>query len=126
MAGGNGGVSDGRVRRRRIVALEASDYVFEKLLRKGLSLQNAAEVLNGSPKFLMQAETIAVDASGHDRSQPARLIMIGPDRGGRLLTFVLDLPDDERVSQVVTGWEADEADRSSYAQGGGIPIWRKR
>ena len=119
-------MSGGRPRRRRIVALEASDYVFEKLLRKGLSLQSAVEVLNGSPKFLMQAEMISVDALGRDRSQPARLIMVGPDRGGRLLTFVLDLPDDERVSQVVTGWEADEADGSSYAQGGGLPRWRKR
>ena len=111
-------------RRRRIVDLDASDYVFHKLLRKGLSFDRAVEVLNGKPKFATQAEANVPDEFGNDRIQPERLIMIGPDRGGRMLTFVLELPDADRVSQVVTGWESDDAEQSSYDQGGGLSAWR--
>lgn len=119
-------MSDGIPRRRRIVDLEASDYVFHKLLRKGLSLDRAVEVLNGAPKFAAQAEVNAPDDFGNDRIQPERLIMIGPDRSGRMLTFVLELPDEDRVSEVVTGWASDDADKSSYDQGGGLPTWQNR
>ena len=42
----------------------------------------------------------------------------------RMPTFVLELPDEERVSEVVTGWESGNADKSSYDQSGGVPTWQ--
>ena len=41
-----------------------------------------------------------------------------------MLTFVLELPDEDRVSEVVTGWESGDADKSSYDRSGGLPTWR--
>ena len=98
--------------------------MIDKLLSKGLSLDRAVEVLNGAPKFDTQPETNVPDESGRDRIQPERLIMVGPDRGGRMLTFVLEHPEPDRVSQVVTGWISDAADISGYAQGGGTSKWQ--
>ena len=114
----------GLPRRRRIVDLEGSEYVIDKLLSKGLSLDRAVDVLNGAPKFDTQPETNVPDESGRDRIQPERLIMVRPDRGGRILTFVLEHPDPDRVSQVVTGWISGAADISGYAQGGGMSKWQ--
>ena len=45
--------------------------------------------------------------------------MIGPDRTGRLLTFILELPDDWGQSHVVTGWPSDNEERARYHQPGG-------
>ena len=104
--------------------MERSEHVIDKLLSKGLSLDRAVEVLNGAPNFDTQPETNVPDESGRDRIQSERLIMVGPDRGSRMLTFVLEHPDPDRVSQVVTGWISDSADISGDAQGGGMSKWQ--
>ena len=41
-----------------------------------------------------------------------------------MLTFVLEHPEPDRVSQVLTGWISDTADISGYAQGGGTSKWQ--
>ena len=86
--------------------------MIDKLLSKGLSLDRAVEVLNGAPKFDAQPETNVPDESGRDRIQPERLIMIGRDRGGRMLTFVLEHPDPDRISQPAIDWISGAADVS--------------
>lgn len=45
--------------------------------------------------------------------------MIGPDAGGRLLTIILDIPDQYRESHVVTAWMSTPGEQSRYHQPGG-------
>ena len=45
--------------------------------------------------------------------------MVGPDGSGRLLTFILEYPDPQGASHVVTGWHADRDELARYRQAGG-------
>ena len=47
------------------------------------------------------------------------LLLRCPDRGGRLLTFVIEPPNSNGRSHVVTGWESDDEERTRYDRPGG-------
>ena len=52
--------------------------------------------------------------SGELRRRPARIQMVGPDRFGRLLTIILEHPDDDGIAHIVTGWVANKGQQTRY------------
>ena len=99
--------------------LNGSDRLDEHLWRHRLDFSDAVEVWLGQAKYFEQRERQEVDEFGQPWKQPARVVMIGPDFGGRLLTFILALPDGYGESRVVTGWPANRTDQTRYNQPGG-------
>ena len=93
--------------------------VDEHLWRHGLDSAAAEEVWLGPAKYFTQREQEEVDEFGRPWSQPARIVMIGPDFTGRLLTFILSQPDDRRRSRVITGWLANRDEQTRYNRPGG-------
>ena len=88
----------------------------DEMARHGVSGWNAQDVFHGDPRFFRQQGKEETDASGRWRIRPDRIKMVGPDAGGRLLTFGLEYPDSEGLSQIVTGWLADKKERVIYRQ----------
>lgn len=70
--------------------------VDEHLWRHRLESADAEEVWLGPAKYFTQNERDEEDEFGRPWRQPPRVIMIGPDFAGRLLTFILSQPDDRR------------------------------
>ena len=90
----------------------------DKLARRGLRVEDAYNVLDGHPRFFRQKAR--TERSGETlRERPERLRMVGPDGSGRLLTFILEYPDPQGASHVVTGWHADRDELARYRQAGG-------
>lgn len=100
--------------------LDASEAVQEKLARHGVAFRDAVEVLHEAPKFARQRERREMQPDGSVRRRPQRVVMIGPNRSGKMLRFTLEWPDADGVSDVVTGWDAGPADVASYNQPGGL------
>lgn len=80
----------------------------EKLWRHGVqSDEEVFQLLEERPRAL--------------RQRNGRYRVIGPTRGGRLLTVIFDPPDDTGAAYVVTGWWSDEEEAAWYAKPGGAP-----
>lgn len=90
-----------------------------KLWRRGLSENDAEAVLVHGPVFVPQKAQLEERPGGGLRERPRRLLMIGRNRSGRLLTFVLELPDEDGTSIVVTGFESKGNELTWYRQRGG-------
>ena len=88
----------------------------DEMARHGMSGWDAQDVFDGSPRFFRQPGKEEMDASGRWRMRPDRIKMVGPDAGSRMLTFVLEYPDSDGLSQVVTGWPADKKERARYGR----------
>lgn len=101
------------------VGLKSNDATEEELAAHGLIFEHARDVWYGPAKYFPQAAREVLDEFGKPRRQPERMKMIGPDRGGRLLTFILELPGVDGQSHVVTGWESDRDEQTRYHQPGG-------
>ena len=99
-----------------LISNEASD---DELWRHGLRFQDADDVWAGPAKYFNQAERLRADEDNWLHRQPRRLKMIGPNASGRLLTLILELPNADGYSHVVTGWPSSAGDRSRYNQRGG-------
>ena len=95
---------------------EVSD---EHLWSHGLEMTDAEEVWAGPAKYFPQPAQSKVDEYGREHQQPERMMMVGPDRNRRLLTFILELPDRNRTCHVVTGWPSKRGERTRYHQPGG-------
>jgi len=91
----------------------------EHLWSHGLTMEDADDVWDGPAKYFSQPVRIRFDESGNEDVQPERVKMVGPDHRGRLLTFILETPDDERQSRVVTGWVSTPGEQTRYHQPGG-------
>ena len=89
-----------------------------KLGQHGVEMDEPARVLRGDPLIRPQAGGYVLDDAGQWKWRPRRLKMIGPAGQGRFLTVILELPDDESRSIVVTGYPAGEDDLDEY--------WRSR
>ena len=103
----------------RIRGLEHNEVTEDELAAHGLDLDDALDVYDGPAKYFPQDGEDRVDDVGRIVRQPERILMIGPDAGGRLLTFVLELPDSNRVCHVVTGYPSAAKDLARYHQPGG-------
>ena len=99
--------------------LAADDRIDDHLWRHGLVVSDAREVWTGPAKYFEQEERERTDEFGQPWIQPARVVMIGPDFSGRLLTFILGQPGDDGRSRVITGWSATRDDRTRYNRPGG-------
>ncbi len=91
----------------------------EHLWQHGLEFHDAEEVWIGPAKYFEQGEREETDEDGRPWTQPARVVMIGPDFGGRLLTIILTQPDEDKRSRVVTGWAANRGEQTRYNRPGG-------
>lgn len=99
--------------------VRGNDATDEHLWQHGLRFVDAIAVWAGPAKYFEQPELLEDDGYGRIGKRAERTLMIGPDRGGRLLTIVLELPDALRESHVVTGWPSTSAEQSRYHQPGG-------
>ena len=96
-----------------------NDATDEELWGHRLTFDDAYDVWLGPAKYFTQPARPGIDEHDNPRRQPERMLMIGPDLNGRLLTFVLELPDSRGISHVVTGWVSDNHEQSRYHQPGG-------
>ena len=101
---------------RSLVWNEAS---IEELARHGLEPGDAAAVLASGIAKRFGQPARRRDPFRAAMIQPERIKLIGPDRSGRLLTFILELPDGDGRAHIVTGWIADTEERSRYRKPGG-------
>ena len=95
------------------------DVTDEHLWKHGLRFDDAIAVWQGPAKYFDQPESIETDELGRFRRRPPRTLMIGPDEGLRWLTFILELPNRDEESHVVTGWPSTLGEQSRYHQPGG-------
>ncbi len=96
------------------VGLKSNDSTEYELAAHGLDFVDALAVWYGPARYFPQAARDLLDEFGNPRRQPERLKMIGPDRRGRLLTFILELSGIDGQSHVVTGWESDRDEQTRY------------
>lgn len=75
----------------------------EKLARRQISPFDAYDVLHGKPKFFR-----------NKRRRSGIYKMIGPDRGGRMLSIVIRPTGVAGVWQPVTGWLSTRAEIRAY------------
>ena len=97
-----------------------NDATAEELARHGLTPADAVDVLEGgTAKRFRQPARRRRDPLGGRPIQPERIKLVGSDQSGRLLTFILELPDRDGRAHIVTGWIADTEERARYRQPGG-------
>ena len=100
----------------RIPRLTWNDTTHEKLEAHRLNIDLALEVVRNRPELFHQKSLPVLRPDGSVYDQPDRLRMVGPDRLGRLLTFILELPDRTGHSHIVTGWYSGDRDARMYRQ----------
>ena len=98
-----------------IRSLTFNDATIDELAGHGLRVQDADDVLAGRPKLFADKDA----RSRRRRGLEPRLMMIGPDAGGALLTIILDAPDADRIAHIVTGWPSARGEQTRYHQPGG-------
>ncbi len=99
--------------------VRGNDATDEHLWKRRLTIWDADDVWEGPAKYFNQDARTDWEPGSDLVERPERIVMIGPDRGGRLLTFILEPPDHHSESHVVTGWIATQGERSRYHQPGG-------
>ena len=103
-----------------IRGLNWNDATAEELARHGLKLADAVDVFeSGAAKRFRQPARRRRDPLASSPIQPERIKLIGFNQSGRLLTFILELPDRDGRAHIVTGWIADAEERARYRQPGG-------
>ena len=80
---------------------------------------DADDVWLGPAKYFPQPGDEAPGVGPTPRQRSDRIVMIGPDGGGRMLTFILELPNERGISHVVTGWISTRGQQSRYHLPGG-------
>lgn len=88
-----------------IAELVITEDALDKLWGHGLRDWQALQMLEESPKFTLQAN--------------GRIRAVGPDRGGGLITLILEYPDAAGRSELVTGWPSDNDEQTRYHRPGG-------
>lgn len=99
--------------------LVGNDATDDHLWKHGLMMRDADRVWEGPAKYFDQGTDLKMGEGAQLHERPDRVVMIGPDAGGRLLTVILELPNELGVSHVVTGWISTLAQQSRYHQPGG-------
>lgn len=99
--------------------VQGNDATDEHLWRHGLTIWDADDVWEGPAKYFDQDAKLAEELGLGPQGRPERIVMIGPDKSGRMLTIILEPPDFLNESHVVTGWVATRGERSRYHQPGG-------
>lgn len=102
-----------------VADLRVSENVSDKLWDHGVEDHEAWEVLWGQPVFRRQEPRDEIRDDGSLRRSPARLLMIGRTRAGRLLTIVLEFLDANGICAVVTAFDSKGNELGWYRQSGG-------
>ena len=89
---------------RELLATEAT---FDKLGARGISVEEAQQVLDNRYVLLGRAR----DPRQGARRLRARRLLTGHTNGGRAVTLVIEQTLDPTTWLVVTGWEATPAER---------------
>ena len=79
-----------------------------------LTVEHAIEVFEHDPEFFSQPPLGEISSRGRFQVRPQRVRMVGPTGTGRMLTFILEMPDGDLASHVVTGWESDLSEIERY------------
>lgn len=98
-----------------IISLQWNSASREELAGHGLTVADAEATLDIRPKFFPNKGNRERVRQG----RRPRWMMIGPCDDGRLLTFIIEHPDEQRVAHLVTGWRSNDAQETRYAQPGG-------
>ena len=99
--------------------VKGNDATDEHLWKHGLVMWDADDVWEGPAKYFDQNAKVFEDEIVGFSERPRRVLMVGPGKGGRFMTFILELPDSNEESHVVTGWMSTLDERSRYHQPGG-------
>lgn len=82
---------------------KASD---RELAAHELTVIDAFGVFLTGPRFFRQKSAPEITERGVYRIRPERFRMVGPTPSNRMLTFVLEIPDLDGASHIVTGWDS--------------------
>lgn len=104
---------------RVLYSLSVNDTTENKLAGHGLTIADALEVLDDAPRYFRQRAGSRLGPDGAIVKRPARRRMVGRAESGRLLTFIIEYPDETGCSHVVTGWPADNDEQARYRQARG-------
>ena len=102
-------------RRPRPRYLGISDDSVAKLAERGIAFEDARFALAHRPILNWQPSHERPPEEGAG-IRPGRWVMIGRGVEGDIITFVLDAPDEDGESQVVTGWTATTDEQELYNQ----------
>ena len=101
---------------QRIPQLRESPDTLDKLWVHGVTLDDAFDVEEIAPELFRQKAKLVLRRDGTSYRQPARMKIIGPNRGGRLLTLIVEYPDSQNQSTIVTGYWSSSGEQSAYHQ----------
>lgn len=99
--------------------VKGNEETDEHLWRHGLTIWDADDVWEGPAKYFDQDAKAFEELGPGTPGRPERIVMIGPDKRRRLLTIILEPPDEHEESHVVTGWISSPGQQSRYHQPGG-------
>ena len=99
--------------------LEIGDAALDKLWGHSVREHEVWQIFYEHPVLMWQEPSEEERDDGSWRIRPRRILMIGRTRSRRLLTIVLELPDEEGVAEVVTGFDAKGNEPAWYRQRGG-------
>ncbi len=102
--------------RPRVPRLRESPDTVDKLWEHGVTLDDAFDVEEIAPEVFRQKARLILRSDGTLHQQPARLRMIGPNRGERMITLIIEYPDMENLSTIVTGYWSSKSDQNDYRQ----------
>lgn len=100
-------------RRPRPRSLGISDDSEAKLASRGMSLDDAEFALKHRPAWTWQRSKKRPGDEGSGE-RPGRWVMTGRGLQNDFVTFVLEAPDRDGLSRVVTGWLATEEEWKRY------------
>ena len=100
-------------RRPRPRILRISDDSRRKLAERGIEFEDAEFAITHRPVLNWQPSNERPPEEGSG-SRPGRWVMIGRGLEADIVTFVLEAPDVNGESEVVTGWLAAEDEAELY------------
>lgn len=96
--------------------LDVSPTADRKLDYHGLRARDAEEVLDDAPRFIWADHGGRQHSGSPASAQPRRLKMIGWTKRRQMLSVILEPPDGEGRSLVITGYPSGRRDRERYRQ----------
>ena len=93
-----------------------SDETIEKLAAHGLTIADVFAVFERAPVFIVQESRDAGNSFKTSEERPRRVRMIGPGRTDAILTVILEYPDSQDNSNIVTAFDSPRHDLDAYVQ----------
>ena len=100
----------------RIPRLVWNSVTRDKLWYHGLTIDDVLDAARDRPILIHQEGKREEREDRTTRRRPDRQRLIGTDRGNRLLVIVIEYPDEDGRSHIVTGRRAGDRERAEYQQ----------